>query len=60
MPEYNYICKKCGDITLKRRMSDPEFKICPNCNNEITRVYGFQGSLWNTSGAYSKTNHKEN
>ena len=42
MPNYNFICKNCGDIELFMQMAAyDEFKCrCPQCQNKLERNYG--------------------
>lgn len=59
MPAYNYHCDKCGEISLERRMTDEEIKICPYCKGELYRVFYPINNIWHTDGGFSKRNIKE-
>jgi putative FmdB family regulatory protein len=51
---YKYKCPKCGEIELNKSMNDPDFKVCPNCDNDIERIYTLGGIVWNCEGNYGK------
>ena len=52
MPNYEYLCKKCGHRFEKiQKFSDPMLKKCPECGGKIEQVISapavqFKGSGW--------------
>ncbi len=57
MAYYNYHCEKCGDITLCKKMSEPDYTECPFCDSELERIYGANINLM-FEGSYNNTNKK--
>jgi putative FmdB family regulatory protein len=57
MAYYTYDCKKCGRMELQKRMTEPEFKECPTCKGELTRVYIPIADLWKCGGNFGKSNN---
>lgn len=57
MAIYNYFCTKCGDIQLEKKMSEPDYKICPFCNSSLERVNGAYFNLM-FNGSYNNLNKK--
>lgn len=55
MPKYNYTCSTCGELELERKMTDPEFKICPQCGGELYRVWKPIADVWKCGGNYGKS-----
>ena len=51
---YTYTCPNCGEITLEKKMSEPEFKICPVCNGELQRVWKPITDIWKCGGNYGR------
>ena len=51
---YTYICPNCGKITLEKKMSEPEFKICPVCNGKLQRVWKPITDIWKCGGNYGR------
>lgn len=35
---YIYRCRRCGDIEVKQRITDPPLTRCPNCEGRVKRV----------------------
>lgn len=55
MSNYNYLCDKCGDISLDLKLGTAkEIEICPNCGQKIKRIYSPIGNVWKVSGNYGK------
>ncbi len=57
MSYYNYSCPKCGEIVLCKRMTEPDYTICPYCDSELTRIYRANVNLM-FEGSYNNSNHK--
>ena len=56
---YPFTCKNCGEFELNLKMSEIPLKECPNCGSEkVERVFVATQSIWKTSGAFSKTFHR--
>ena len=54
MPKYNYTCSTCGELELERKMTDTEFKICPQCGGELQRVWKPIIDIWKCGGNYGR------
>lgn len=57
MAIYNYRCPQCKEIQLEKKMSEPDYKICPYCDSELSRIYGANVNLI-FNGSYNNSNKK--
>jgi putative FmdB family regulatory protein len=54
MPVYLYACEKCEDNKeLVKAMNDPDPEYCPDCGNNIKRVFSVGGIAFKGKGFYS-------
>lgn len=53
MPEYNYMCKICGEKNISHKMSE-KIKNCPDCGKEIKKLFSSNfGISFKGPGFYS-------
>jgi len=61
MPTYEYVCKTCGhEFEEFQSMNAEPLKICPKCNNEITRKIGIGAGLVFKGSGFYITDYKNN
>jgi len=59
MPTYEYQCSTCGNRFEKyQSFSDEPVKICPNCGNEVRKVFSAAGVIFKGSGWYINDSRK--
>ena len=61
MPEYKYICKKCGkEITVELKISEAPLKVCPSCDCKdcLDRIFEAVPYIDHTNSFYSSNNIK--
>ena len=54
MAKHNYNCSNCGEIILEKKMSEPEFTICPYCNGKLQRIWKPVMDIWKCGGNYGR------
>ncbi len=59
MPTYEYQCGTCGNRFEKyQSFSDEPIKICPECGNEVRKVFSAAGIIFKGSGWYVNDSRK--
>lgn len=59
MPTYEYQCGTCGNRFEKyQSFSDEPIKICPECGNEVRKVFSAAGIIFKGSGWYINDSRK--
>jgi putative FmdB family regulatory protein len=59
MPTYEYQCGTCGNRFEKyQSFSDAPIKVCPECGNEVRKVYSAAGVIFKGSGWYINDSRK--
>lgn len=54
MPTYDYKCKNCNEIfTLTHSFSDEEPKLCPECGNDMRKLFGAVPASFKGEGFYT-------
>ena len=53
MPDYDYRCEQCGDITVNQRITEEALSYCPACGQPIVRLISRNvGVMFKGSGFY--------
>jgi len=61
MPTYEYRCNNCGyDFEAVQRFEDEPLTVCPQCGNQLRKVFNSVGIVFKGSGFYSTDNHSAN
>lgn len=59
MPTYEYQCGTCGNRFEKyQSFSDEPVKVCPECGNEVRKVFSAAGIIFKGSGWYINDSRK--
>jgi putative FmdB family regulatory protein len=57
MPNYEYVCKSCGDgFEVAQAFTDPALTTCDACGGPLKKVYGSVGIVFKGSGFYRTDN----
>ena len=53
MPIYAYSCESCEEVReISKGMNDPHPEKCPDCGNDIKRVFNVAGIQFKGKGFY--------
>jgi putative FmdB family regulatory protein len=53
MPIYEYVCKKCGEFEVTRRITEPALRKCPTCKGKVERILSRSSFVLKGSGWYA-------
>lgn len=59
MPTYEYLCDECGHRFEKfQRMSEEPLKVCPECGQKVSRLFGTGAGILFKGGGFHQTDYR--
>lgn len=56
MPNYTYMCQRCGVFDYVQSIHEDSISCCPECNSEVKKIFSAAGIQFKGKGFYSTDN----